>query len=168
MQPPNAFDLDAAYEQHGNGLYRFCLRLSGSPQDAEDLVQDTFLAAVAGHDRFESRSSEATWLFRIARHKVYKLLRRRKLERLFSPRSGATPVRADGIAIAQCVDQLPLPMREAFLLVKVEGFTSAEAGAILRAPEGTVRFRVHQAIKQLRTFWDDADEPVKEGVPHAV
>ncbi|HWD39061.1 MAG TPA: RNA polymerase sigma factor [Fimbriimonas sp.] len=168
MQSNSAFDFESAYGGYADGLYCFCLRLVGSSQDAEDVVQETFLAAIAGRERFAGRSSESTWLFRIARNRAYKLLRRRKLERLFTLRSEAQTEPSEALALADSVMSLPLKAREAFVLVKVEGLSAAEAGAILGVPEGTVRFRVHLAVKSLRSSWIEGEVATNKGVTNAV
>jgi len=169
MQSPHPLDFDLAYDRYADGIYRFCYRLTGRTQDAEDLVQETFLAALRGREQFQSRSSDATWLYRIARNKAIKLLRRRSLEDRFWFRLKEDSINAETQAFAdESLSHLQLPLREAFLLVKVEGFTSGEAAQILKIPEGTVRFRIHQAVIQLRSYWQGADEVASKGVPHAV
>lgn len=65
-------DLDPArwLAEHGDVLYRFALGRLRDPQTAEDLVQDTFLAALKGADSFSGRSQERTWLIGILKHKI--------------------------------------------------------------------------------------------------
>lgn len=58
--------LAALYDTHHERVFRFCLRLcSGHQEDAEDLTQEVFLAALGSLPRFAGRSSVQTWLFRI-------------------------------------------------------------------------------------------------------
>jgi RNA polymerase sigma-70 factor (TIGR02943 family) len=63
-------------EQHGDYLYNFAVGQIRDPAVAEDLVQDTFLAALKARDRFAARCSVRTWLTGILRHKIYDHLRR--------------------------------------------------------------------------------------------
>jgi RNA polymerase sigma-70 factor (ECF subfamily) len=64
-------------EQFRAELQLHCYRIVGSVQDAEDLVQETLLAAWRGHERFEGRSSLRTWLYRIATNRSLNALRER-------------------------------------------------------------------------------------------
>src|ERR1700748_4002869 len=58
--------LEHRLEQHGSELTGYCYRMLGSPFEAEDAVQDTFLRAWRGFDRFEGRAAFRSWLYRIA------------------------------------------------------------------------------------------------------
>src|SRR6478752_6202281 len=59
-------DLEGRLEQHRSELVGYCYRMLGSPFEAEDAVQDTFLRAWRGFDRFEGRAALRSWLYRIA------------------------------------------------------------------------------------------------------
>lgn len=63
-------------DQHGDYLYRFALSRLRDAKAAEDVLQETFLAALQGLDRFEGRSSERTWLAGILKHKILDHFRR--------------------------------------------------------------------------------------------
>src|SRR5439155_314666 len=80
-------------EAHGDYLFNFATGQLRDASVAEDLVQDTFLAAFKARDRFASQSSERTWLVGILRHKIYDHLRRACRERAF--RADADPPRRD-------------------------------------------------------------------------
>jgi len=64
-------------DDHGDVLYRFALQRTGNPDTAEDLVQETLLAAWRGRETYRGAASERTWLVGILRHMVTDLLRRR-------------------------------------------------------------------------------------------
>ncbi|HEX2506556.1 MAG TPA: sigma-70 family RNA polymerase sigma factor [Gaiellaceae bacterium] len=63
---PEAGDLDQALEQHRRELTAYCYRMLGSPFEAEDAVQETFIRAWRAYDRFEGRAAVRSWLYRIA------------------------------------------------------------------------------------------------------
>ena len=65
-------------ERHSRNVFRLAFRMTGNEQDAEDVVQETFLRAYRQLSKYESRSSFATWLFRIASNYSLDLIRGRK------------------------------------------------------------------------------------------
>lgn len=65
-------------DHYGDMLYHFALARLGDSEAAEDMVQETFLAAVQSKDRFMGQSSEKTWLFGILKHKVIDYYREKK------------------------------------------------------------------------------------------
>ena len=69
-------DASAWLERYGDALYRYAAARIGGREPAEDLVQETFLAALQSRDRFQHRSSVRTWLFSILRHKIVDHYRR--------------------------------------------------------------------------------------------
>src|SRR5690349_22135372 len=70
----------ALVERHSRAVYRLAHRMTGSPQDAEDVVQETFLRAYRQLSRFESRANFGTWLHRIAVNCSIDLIRSRKYQ----------------------------------------------------------------------------------------
>src|SRR5512146_2079826 len=67
-------------DAYSSPIYRLGLRMLGNPQDAEDILQNTFLNALTHLSSFEGRSSLSTWLYRIAANEALMLIRRKRPE----------------------------------------------------------------------------------------
>ena len=145
-------NLEELYATYAPEIFRFALRLCGNREDAEDLAAEAFAQVACGKSSFRGESSPKTWLFGIVLNQRRMLARRQRVRRdeLASNLAVAQTISHDGLVLAQAIARLPEPLREAFLLVKGEGFTHAEAAQAMRLPVGTVYFRVHQAVKRLR------------------
>jgi RNA polymerase sigma-70 factor (ECF subfamily) len=76
----HALDPEVWVDRHGDYLYRFALARIKDPSVAEDLVQETFLAALGARKNFESRSAVRTWLTAILKHKIVDYFRHRPME----------------------------------------------------------------------------------------
>jgi RNA polymerase sigma-70 factor (ECF subfamily) len=148
-------DRAALAELCGRGerpLYRF-LHRSGARDDADDLFQETWLRVVRGAPRFDAERRFSTWLFQIALNLTRDLGRRRA-------RSGsepaAEPVDAEGadrmeraIDARRLLDALPDAQREVVVLRMFADLGEEECAEVLRCPRGTVKSRLHLAVKRL-------------------
>ena len=76
-----SLDPDTWLERHGDVLFRYAVARVQDPMVAEDLVQETLLAAISAADTFKSDSTEQTWLIGILKHKVLDYLRKTSRER---------------------------------------------------------------------------------------
>lgn len=152
---------------HGDVL-RYVTHLSGDPQTAHDLTQDTFARALGSLHRFEGRASARTWLLSIARRAVADSLRRaaarpriadavdwRTAHERAQPRG--LPGFDDGVALIDLLETLSAERREAFLLTQVVGLSYEEAAGFLGCPVGTVRSRVSRARAVLGGLLRDAE-----------
>lgn len=81
VKEPQRPDPEAWVEAHGDALYRFALLRLRDPRLAEEIVQETFLAALQSRDRFLGQSSERSWLIGILKHKVIDHFRKNSRER---------------------------------------------------------------------------------------
>jgi RNA polymerase sigma-70 factor (ECF subfamily) len=138
-------------------LRAFAICLCGSPDRADDLVQETLAKALAHVDRFERGTVLNAWLFRILRNQVYTEFRQGRRvvedpEGTFAARLTALPeqdARLTHQDLLVALGKLRFPHREALLLVGAEGFSYEEAGAIIGVATGTVKSRVHRARVEL-------------------
>lgn len=146
-------------------LLRVARRLTGSPQDAEDAVQETLLRAYRAINRFDGRHPRA-WLLTILRNTVRNLYRRTRPQLADSPeellqlpaagpegRNGTEERVLDGVVEAEIVRALfalSQSFREVVVLVDVDGLTYQEAADVLGIPVGTVMSRLHRARRKLR------------------
>ncbi len=124
---------------------------------ADDLVQDAVLRALAAIAQFQPESSMRAWLFTILRNVFFEQSRRRKternaLDRAPPPEAMVAPAQSGHLDLAdldRVLFTLPPLLREALLLVGVQGLDYAEAAAICGAPVGTVKARVSRARAEL-------------------
>ena len=158
-------------DAYSSPIYRLGLRMLGNPQDAEDVLQNTFLNALTHLPGFEGRSSLATWLYRIAANEALMLIRKRKPEIELEPVEGGE--HAEDLKPAQIVDwsalpedkllsgegknvldaaiqSLPEPLRIVFILRDVEGLSIKETAESLNLSETNVKTRLLRARLSLR------------------
>ncbi len=154
---------DTLYDQTAPRLLAWARSLTGCASDAEDLAQETFVAAFAQSGGFRGKSSVLTWLCGIALRKWRDKRRSPRPETLPlcdeilpSPKFGLENDTQNAnavllrLAYRQAVADLPENLRDAFVLVAQHGFTHKEAAQILSIPEGTAKWRVAQATRTLR------------------
>lgn len=154
---------------HLDALYAAALRLTRSPSDADDLVQDSILKAYRFYDRFEAGTNMKAWLFRIQTNTFINRYRRKVRERSVLDGAYADPVgegvmsRAAMRALSQPVaaaerpllaqeiqralDELPDDYRIMVLLADVEELSYKEIAEVVGCPIGTVMSRLHRARK---------------------
>ncbi|MEW2272873.1 sigma-70 family RNA polymerase sigma factor [Streptomyces griseofuscus] len=149
-------------------VLRYVTYLSGDPQTAHDLTQDTFARAFGSLHRYEGRAPARTWLLSIARRAVADSLRRAAVRpRIADTVDWQTAVEGtqprglpgfdDGIALLDLLETLPDERREAFLLTQVVGLSYEEAAGFTGRPIGTVRSRVSRARATLERVLREAE-----------
>jgi len=150
-------------ERHQGLVFTFVRNLVRRPADAEDIAQETFLAAYRHLGTFDPRRARfATWLLTIARNESLSALRRRPppspTDSLPEPLSGdATPLEGLGqselwTALDEALGRLPIEQRTAFVLAEIEKLPQAEIAAIESVEIGTIKSRVSRAKERLRTL----------------
>lgn len=155
---------------HMDALYNFALRMTSDPDEADDLLQETFLKAYRFFDKFEQGTNCKAWLFRIMKNSFINIYRRSSKEPAkvdyndveefyHSIRAESTDpndleqkifsnILDDDVSTA--LESLPEEFRTVVILCDIEGFTYEEIADFVECPIGTVRSRLHRGRKMLR------------------
>lgn len=168
-----AFDALAA--TYRGELQLHCYRIVGSLQDAEDLVQETLLAAWRGLDGFEQRASLRTWLYRIATNRSLNLLRDRGRRPPLAAPQSPEPTREPeplwldpypyearegiGLAFLTALQRLPPRQRAVLVLRDVLGFRAGEVAEMLDISQSAVTSALHRARSGTALPRDEAPLP---------
>lgn len=159
--------LAALFDRHDAQARAMVLDLLGARTDADDLLQDARLRAVAAIARFERRSSFATWYCRIALNLALTELRRRRAASAIPLDDGADAASAEPSPdvsaerrelrerLADSVERLPAGLRRVFDMVHRDGIAPAAAAERLGIPAATARTRLFHARRRLREALDD-------------
>jgi RNA polymerase sigma-70 factor (ECF subfamily) len=158
-------------EAYSGVIYRLAIKMLENPQDAEDVLQETFIKAYRNLPRFDGRSSISTWLYRIATNEALMLIRRRKHvnvsidEPLETDEQEQMPLQiTDWCCLPEeemmsteareymdrAIDDLPYTLRVVFLLRDIEGLSTHEAAEVLELSEAAVKTRLSRARLRLR------------------
>src|SRR5438477_6510409 len=158
----------ALVERHHAGCLRFARHLLGDDGDAEDAVQETFIRALAGLERYEERDTFRAWLFGILVNRCRTAAARRARRRAHVVNDEAA-TRAARVAsgeamvdtqraLARALDGLDLDQREAFLLRVGEEMEYEEMARLTGVGVAALKMRVKRARDHVRAQWT--------GVPH--
>lgn len=166
---------EEVYHAYAGRVLGFALRLCGERSEAEDLVQEVFLAAYAGRTSFQGRASLLTWLLGIASRRWRDRGRKQRLdtgpaldEEQSAEAIGLPGIRqleeqvVDALAFASALDSLDAPFREALLLVASQGLSYREAAEVMGEPVGTVKWRVSEATRRMRRIYHEVEEEFHE------
>jgi RNA polymerase sigma-70 factor, ECF subfamily len=146
------------YRDHVGRVYGLCLRMTRDPAMAEDCTQEAFINAWKALARFETRSSLATWLHRIAVNVA--LAKRRKASVVLESTSDddgeviesdwtlETPLEVNEIEAA--IERLPEGARDVLVLHALYGYSHLETAEMLGVAEGTCKAQLHRARSLLR------------------
>lgn len=157
----------ALVERHAGTILSMTYRMIGNRSEAEDLTQETFLAAFKALSRFRNEARFSTWLYRIGINKCKDWLRARgrPIEELGEESESPdltdwmiderTPEQALSqkqlaVHLEQAIQALPVWYREAFVLKHVEGLSYEEMSQILDVGKDTLKMRVYKARIHLR------------------
>lgn len=148
-------------------IFAVCVRILGSPQDAEEATQETFVRLARSASSFRGEAALSTWLYRVARNVCTDHVRRDArrpstpvddLEGLDDRVSDDASAGVDmGDALRRALDQLDPVSRQLLLLIGVDGWSYAEAGAAFDLPVGTVKSRISRARVHLGQLLAEED-----------
>lgn len=162
---------DKEFMPHIDSMYNFAFRLTNDEDDANDLVQDTYLKAFRFINSFERGTNAKAWLFRILKNSFINDYRKKskepskvdyqEVETTYNSTEDAemdatTDLRTEtvqdmiGDEVANALNSLPVDFRTVIILCDIEGFTYEEMAKILDIPIGTVRSRLHRARNLLK------------------
>jgi RNA polymerase sigma-70 factor, ECF subfamily len=139
-------------------LRAFAMSLTGRPDRADDLVQETVMRAWAKQESFQPGTNMNAWLFTILRNLFYSQMRKRGREvqdtdGAFTASLGVAPAQ-DGVMdlsdLKIALNKLPPDQREAILLIGASGFSYEEAAQICNCAVGTIKSRVNRARNRLQ------------------
>ena len=140
------------YDRYGAGLFRLAYRLTGTKEDAEDVVHDVFVGLPEKLERYEERGRLDAWLRRVtARVALMRLRtgRRRPVIRLENADLPATS-REPHFDLQAAVDALPTKLRSVLVLKEIEGYSHTEIAHMLGISAVTSRVRLLRAMARLR------------------
>jgi RNA polymerase sigma-70 factor (ECF subfamily) len=158
-------------EAYSGVIYRLAVKMLENPQDAEDVLQETFIKAYRNLPRFGGRSRLSTWLYRIATNEALMQIRRRKhtYVSIDEPLETDDQLQAPAQIVDWCcmpeaelmssearaymdqaVNKLPHRLRVVFLLRDIEGLSTLETAEVLDLSEAAVKTRLSRARMRLR------------------
>ena len=162
-------DIDQLVEQYSDSVYRYCKGIAYTPEDAEDLYQQTFLKAFELHKRISLEKNPKAYLLSVAtniwkNHKSMYARRERIAPTVSSEMEGIQieDIRSDQDVLEQvvkeeqlellrkCVDNLPEKQRQVITLFYAGELSLEEISKVLKIPKGTVKSRLHKAKEELR------------------
>jgi len=146
---------EALFKNQSPFVYRLAFNLCGNSAEAEDIVQEVFIAALKGLEKFRGESQLSTWLYRITTRIAGRHLARRPKTQTLDNEVSSIPghEQADtevaNKELVKAIAKLTLPQRSVLSLVAIEGLSHQVAAEVLGVPEGTVWSRLHSARKRL-------------------
>jgi RNA polymerase sigma-70 factor (ECF subfamily) len=159
---------ESVYDRYSGTLYALLLRILGNAEDAQEVLQETFVKVWTNARMFDAvRGSEVAWLISIARSKGIDKLRSRKIRvdrendagreisihsSFVDKTTGAdTAIRSqERIAVRDALAELPEAQRVALELAYFEGLSQSEISERLKEPLGTIKTRMQLGMKKLR------------------
>lgn len=152
--------LGALFDRHHAGLFRYAMRMTSNRAWSEDLVQEIFVRILKYRETFRDGNAFTTWMFRIARNAYVDQARKKRWEvqtedPVDSPVSPIDELEQeeDLKLLRRALQKLPEQQREILVLARFQQLPYEQIADLLGIEIGTVKTRVHRAIKQLRDIY---------------
>jgi RNA polymerase sigma-70 factor (ECF subfamily) len=154
----NIYAFEQLYKDTYKKVFAFILSMTKCRQTAEDLMHDTYIRVFEKARSYQIGTNVKTWIMTIARNITYDFFRRTKntipIEESFMEDSAAISCddsmsMVDNIDLEDALKKLPIPNAQIVVLYAVCGYKHREIAEILSIPEGTVRRRYKEALRQL-------------------
>lgn len=146
--------LASLYREHGPALYRLAYRLTGTREDAEDVVHDVFVGLPEALAHYEERGKFTSWLKRVAARVALGRLRgrsrRAEVSLDLADQTSRPLANPDAMTMESAVNSLPDPLRAVVMLRAVEGYSHREVADLLGISVAASRVRAARALARLR------------------
>ena len=162
----SADGLASLFQRHKDAVYQAAYRVTGSEQDAEDVLQDVFVGLQGALGRYEERGRFPAWIKRVATRTAIMRLRRKKV-REWQPledhhtqdhhagSSASSDHIVGRVVVARVLAAMPESLRTVFLLKEVDGYPHEEIAQLMDISVSAARVRLHRA-------WRFMNQRVKE------
>ncbi len=150
------------FEFYSQSMMRTATRILRNTQDAEDVVQTTFLNVFRNIKRFQFKSKFSTYLYRILINNCYDSLKKNRIQTdsLETEILALNPVPGQAMELEAAIQKLPQRMKTCFVLFAIEEFKQDEIARLLNLRVGTVKATIFRAKQHLRRM---LSEQLKEG-----
>lgn len=152
--------LGALFDRHHASLFRYAMRMTSNRAWSEDLVQEIFVRILKYRETFRDGNGFTTWMFRIARNAYVDQARKKRWEVQTEDPVDAPVSPIDELEqeqelklLRRALQKLPEQQREILVLARFQQLPYEQIADLLGIEIGTVKTRVHRAIKQLRDVY---------------
>ena len=152
--------LASLIDRYAARIHAHLCRMTGDRDDADDLLQETWVRIARGARRFDRTRRVRPWLYGVASNLARDLHRRRQVRAraaLAEPSTGAAATPVERIDLRERLARLPDRLREVVLLRYYGDLDEGEMAAALGIPRGTVKSRLHGAIRELKRGFGDQE-----------
>lgn len=169
---------DRLYAELGSRVLGYLIRLTENRAEAEDLLQETFLAAYTGRASFAGKSQPLTWLLGIARRRWRDRMRQPAplsvamteavAETIDTGQESLCDTVTRSALLEDALSRLDTPTREVVTIVFILGLSYREAAEVVGEPTGTVGWRISEAMKKMRRTLEGYEESEESHAARAV